>query len=343
MDPIPIKLIDPGGEPSAQLVDPNMPLRELIAVLVARLDLPKDLDYVLFDSSNNHLKDLARGLIFYKIGRGDEIRLVVSRSSIFAKIVEKLIQALKRAIRKKLWEEARRLLRQLKKIHPNHPETPGLESQIEHPAAAAAAPPGNDEPPPVPKKSPSPPPIQPQSQPQRQPPPISASPPPISAAPPPPPPGPAPAPPLPPAAAGGSGSGAGCFWLGALAVVGALVFFNWGWVKVLTGEVDGVVTAKEGSITVKDHNIMLDFAYVLYLNGERIGLVENPAGGETRHEVEFRKGENRIELRYDSSNDAIDTALEIIVNDGEFSKEFVDPGNRQDFEWTVEGVSFRLF
>lgn len=162
---------------------------------------------------------------------------------------------------------------------------------------------------------------------------------------------PPPMPPPPPAAPAATGSSAagGCFLV--IAIVGAIVVAaNWKsiskWVKERTRKevkgAEGKITAGSGGrIEIVDHNSVLDFAYQLYVNGRYVGDVRNPAGGITAFPVTFSDGEVLVELRFFEDNGARDTRLKIVINGGEFSREFFDDGRgpRKSFQWRLEGVA----
>ncbi len=52
MSEIAVRVVHPGGERTAQLLDDRAPARELVAVLVVRLALPDGPNYRLVDESS---------------------------------------------------------------------------------------------------------------------------------------------------------------------------------------------------------------------------------------------------------------------------------------------------
>lgn len=84
---------------------------------------------------------------------------------------------------------------------------------------------------------------------------------------------------------------------------------------------EGTVTTRNAKISVVDFNAAQDDYYDLYLNGVFVGDVNNSPGGSTTINVVLEPGDNFIELRLDREMGS-STRLKIIINDGEFEKEF---------------------
>jgi hypothetical protein len=130
MAEIAVAVLEPNGTRWAQLLENQDPIRNLIQLLVARLELPKELKYQLISVESGHPLGNKDTLESAGIVAGAELMLKPVADPIFAKLRDRLYKEAKKRVEKKMLDEAKSLYEELRRIDPQHPDLDGLERQM---------------------------------------------------------------------------------------------------------------------------------------------------------------------------------------------------------------------
>jgi hypothetical protein len=132
MAEIALAILEPNGKRWAQLLEDQIPIGDLIVILVDRLELPKELNYQLIPSETGSPLDKKITLGTAGIIAGAELMLKPIPDLIFAKLRDKLYKEMKKQAEKKLMEEAKSLYEKLGRLDPEHPDPDGLGRRIKN-------------------------------------------------------------------------------------------------------------------------------------------------------------------------------------------------------------------
>lgn len=130
MSEIAVVIIDPGDKRSAQLVDDEQHIGDLIRLLLERLDLPQDLNYRLIPLAHGKALKDRQTLSRAGVSPGDELQLSLLRDGLFRKLRDQLYKKAAEYVRDKLWEKAIAELEQLFRLDPNHPDPQDLRTAV---------------------------------------------------------------------------------------------------------------------------------------------------------------------------------------------------------------------
>lgn len=151
-------VIEPGGRRWAQLLDINWPARELIPLIVKRLDLPEQADYELSHTRSARVMKPGDTLLAIGIAAGEELQLSPVRNKFLYDLLGKLYDEAVGYVAGELWGLAESRLETILRLDPDYPDTKGVRLALDNRAAAtgiAARAPGQP-PPAAPKPAPAP-------------------------------------------------------------------------------------------------------------------------------------------------------------------------------------------
>ena len=118
MSEIAVRVVNPGGERTAQLLDDRAPSQELVAVLVVRLVLPEGPNYRLVDESSRQVLRPTETLGALGVTHGDLLRLEVVRDGALDFVLKQLYKQARKQVRRKLWQLAREKLHAIRRLDP---------------------------------------------------------------------------------------------------------------------------------------------------------------------------------------------------------------------------------
>src|SRR5947208_3369406 len=99
MADIAIMVIDPGNNRFAQLVDHNLPVRHLIPQLVARLGLPRELNYQLILAGARQGLRIDYSLASSGVQAGAQVYLIPARDKVFDLVLNRLYDEAKKYVK----------------------------------------------------------------------------------------------------------------------------------------------------------------------------------------------------------------------------------------------------
>ena len=130
MAQIAVTILDPRGRRSAQLVETEVPIHDLIPPLVQSLELPESVTYGLLPVGQRAALDAECTLAACGTRAGAELRLVPERNRVLAAILDKLYGEIEDAVKEKAWELAQEKLDALLQLDPDYPDAQGLAEAI---------------------------------------------------------------------------------------------------------------------------------------------------------------------------------------------------------------------
>jgi hypothetical protein len=154
MDPIAVKVLDPTGQPYAQLLDPLRPVHELLSVLVHRLNLPEGPRYELVREYTGGPLPENRTLDDAGVRAGESLRVRPVRDDEFDAFLVDLYEEAAKLIAAELVAQASALLEALYRLDPQFPDRLGLWRKIATRGGPSAAGPAASGPAAGPPKAP---------------------------------------------------------------------------------------------------------------------------------------------------------------------------------------------
>lgn len=138
-------VIEPGGRRWAQLLDINWPTRELIPLIVKRLDLPEQVDYDLSHVRSARVLKPADTLLSIGIVAGEELQLNPVRNKFLYDLLGKLYDEAVGYVASELWGQAESRLETILRLDPAYPDSKGVRLALDKRAGTTnhvAHPPG---------------------------------------------------------------------------------------------------------------------------------------------------------------------------------------------------------
>lgn len=130
MAQIAVTILDPRGQRSAQLVETQIPVRDVILPLVENLRLPASATYALTPVGDDDALPPDKTLAACHITAGAELRLAPERNRILKAILDKLYEEVEDNIKEQAWDLAKEKLDALRQLDPDYPDPRGLADAI---------------------------------------------------------------------------------------------------------------------------------------------------------------------------------------------------------------------
>ncbi|MHC4392520.1 MAG: hypothetical protein ACYS22_14565 [Planctomycetota bacterium] len=128
MSEIAVKVVEPGGHATAQLVPDAVRCSALIESLIRVLELPGQLTYELVPTKTREAIPKKRTLR----KADDTLRLEVIRNAWFRKLLDKLFDEATDYLRDELIDMARRRLETIERLDPGYPDLDLLRQGVDH-------------------------------------------------------------------------------------------------------------------------------------------------------------------------------------------------------------------
>ena len=130
MAEIAFTIVEPNGKRWAQLLEDQLPVGELIKILVDRLELPKELNYQLILLQTRKPLKKRAALSAVGIPPGSELELKPLHDQLFKKFRGALYKQAKNQAKKQLTEEAKALFEKIRRVDPQVPDPDGIGRSI---------------------------------------------------------------------------------------------------------------------------------------------------------------------------------------------------------------------
>ena len=130
MAQIAVTILDPRGQRSAQLVEMQVPVRDVIPPIVKSLRLPESATYALTPVGSDDALPPDKTLAACRITAGAELRLAPERNRILKAILDKLYEEVEDNVKEQAWDLAKEKLDALLQLDPDYPDPRGLADAI---------------------------------------------------------------------------------------------------------------------------------------------------------------------------------------------------------------------
>jgi hypothetical protein len=126
MAQIAVTILDPSDNRSAQLIDTQLLVRDVIPRIVAQLKLPERANYQLLRLGDESALPVEKSLAECGIPAGAELQLRPVRNQLLKAILDKLYDEAKGYVEDQAWELAKGKLEELFRLDPAYPDPLGL-------------------------------------------------------------------------------------------------------------------------------------------------------------------------------------------------------------------------
>lgn len=140
-------VIEPGGRRWAQLLNLTWPVRELLPLIVERLDLPKKLNYELQHVRSGHRLGDGDSLRSFGAAPGDEFLIRPMRDKLFIDLTDALYGEAVGYVAKQLWGQVESRLETIFRLDPDYPDPKGVRPALAAARGAAGGPTASTAPP----------------------------------------------------------------------------------------------------------------------------------------------------------------------------------------------------
>lgn len=132
-------VIEPGGRRWAQLLDVGWTVRDLLPLILSRLDLPDQIDYDLRHVRSDRVLKPGDTLQGIGIAAGEELQIAPVRNKFLYDLLNKLYDEAVGYVAKQLWGQAESRLETIRRLDPEYPDPKGIWPAVAARTAAAAA------------------------------------------------------------------------------------------------------------------------------------------------------------------------------------------------------------
>jgi hypothetical protein len=123
-------IISPGNRRSAQLLEDQALIREILPILTARLDLPERLNYRLIPGATGKPLRLEDTLAKAQLSAGAELILQPVRDTLFNKLLQFLYDEAKSYLKGKAIDMAEEKMKEILRLDPEFPDPEGLRTLL---------------------------------------------------------------------------------------------------------------------------------------------------------------------------------------------------------------------